>query len=461
MRKCMIVYSFDRSLLGTYTFEKIGVAMRFTMNYGKTGLPLDLPDDWDITVIRKKPMPILPDPVTSIVQALGHPTDVMPLSALAKGRKNACILICDITRPVPNGTILPVLIQHLVDGSMKPSDIRILVATGLHRPNEGRELPEVVGSEWVMETVQVENHFARRDEDHADLGMTRRGTPVKLDHRFVDADLRIVVGLVEPHFMAGYSGGRKVITPGIAHRDTITSIHAASMLEQKGVENCVIDGNPLHQELTEIASMVGECYAVNVVIDEERHISFVNFGNLLESHDEAVAFVRPYAEVPVVRKFKTVITSAAGYPLDKNYYQTVKGMVAAIDILEPGGNLFIVSECSEGIGSPEYAECQRCLVNMGPDAFMASIMSKARADIDEWETEMQVRVTRVGNIHLYSGSLCEEDKKLTGAATVESLVEAVQKSVEAFGDNSVAVIPEGPYVIPRCTTKPEYGLKGE
>jgi nickel-dependent lactate racemase len=221
------------------------------------------------------------------------------------------------------------------------------------------------------------------------------------------------------------------------------------MLEQKGVENCVIDENPLHQELTEIASMVGECYAVNVVIDEERRISFVNFGDLLESHDEAVAFVRPYAEVPVERKFKTVITSAAGYPLDKNYYQTVKGMVAAIDILEPGGNLFIVSECSEGIGSPEYAECQRCLMNMGPDAFMANIMPKERAGIDEWETEMQIKVARVGNIHLYSGSLCEGDMKLTGAAPVGSLVEEVQKSVEAFADKCVAVIPEGPYVIPR------------
>jgi nickel-dependent lactate racemase len=337
-----------------------------------------------------------------------------------------------------------------MDGGMKPTDISILVATGLHRPNESEELFAVVGSEWVMQTVKIENHFARRDEDHEDLGMTRRGTPVKLDRRFVEADLRIAIGLVEPHFMAGYSGGRKVITPGIAHRDTITAIHAASMLEQKGVENCVIDENPLHQELTEITSILGECYAVNVVIDETRNISFVNFGNLIESHREAVAFVRPFAEVPVGRKFKTLITSGAGYPLDKNYYQTVKGMVAAIDILEPRGNLFIVSECSEGIGSPEYAACQRRLINMGPEAFMANIMPKSRADIDEWETEMQIKVANVGNIHLYSGCLCDADMQLTGVSPVSSLVEAVQKSVDAFGDKGVAVIPEGPYVIPRC-----------
>jgi nickel-dependent lactate racemase len=306
-----------------------------------------------------------------------------------------------------------------------------------------------VGSGWALETVKVENHFARRDEDHADLGSTRHGTTVRLDRRFVEADLRIVAGLVEPHFMAGYSGGRKVIAPGVAHRDTITSIHAASMLEQKGIDNCVIDENPLHQELVEIARMVGECFAVNVVIDEARQISFVNFGDIEKSHREAVSFVRPFAEVPVAQKFKTVITSGAGYPLDKNYYQTVKGMVAALDILEPGGNLFIVSECSEGIGSPEYATCQRRLIDVGPEAFMEQILPKTKADIDEWETEMQLKVAKVGKIHLCSGCLCDVDKQLTGVVHVDSLAEAIQQSVNEFGDKRVAVIPEGPYVIPR------------
>jgi len=423
--------------------------MHITMHYGKTGLPLELPDIWDITVIRKKPMPILRDPEMTLKKAFEYPAGESPLAQLAKIHQNACILICDVTRPVPNGVILPTLIEQLISNDMEPTDITVLLATGLHRPNEGPELLEVVGSEWAMQTVKIENHFARRDEDHVSLGTTKIGTPVKLDRRFVEADLRIVVGLVEPHFMAGYSGGRKVITPGIAHRDTITSIHAARMLEQKGVENCVIEENPLHQELAEIAKMVGECYAVNVVIDEARNVSFVNFGDLEKSHREAVSFVRPFAEVPVAQKFKTVITSAAGYPLDKNYYQTVKGMVAAIDILEPGGNLFIVSECSEGIGSPEYAECQRRLIESGPDAFMKQIFSKTKAEIDEWETEMQLKVAKVGTIHLYSGCLCGNDIKLTGVKVIDSLIDAVQMSVDALKDNRVAVIPEGPYVIPR------------
>jgi len=152
----------------------------------------------------------------------------------------------------------------------------------------------------------------------------------------------------------------------------------------------------------------------------------------------------------VAQKFKTVITSGAGYPLDKNYYQTVKGMVAAIDILEPGGNLFIVSECSEGIGSPEYAECQKKMIEVGPENFMKQISLRTHAEIDEWETEMQLKVAKVGKIHLYSGCLCDADMQLTGVVPVNSLVDAIQQSVDTFGDKRVAVIPEGPYVIPRC-----------
>lgn len=424
--------------------------MHVTMSYGKTGLVLDLPEEWDITVIRKRAMPVLEDPGDDLRRALSHPVAAPSLADLAKGCRNACILICDITRPVPNGAILSELLKTIIGSGLSPTDITVLVATGLHRPNEGEELREVVGSEWVLETVKVENHFARRGEDHVDLGTTKGGTPVKIDRRFVEADLRIAVGLVEPHFMAGYSGGRKVITPGIAHADTIRAIHSARFLERREVANCIVEGNPLHQELLEIAAMIGRCFAVNAVIDEARKISFINFGELQESHLKAVAFVRPFAEIPVNRRFKTVVTSGAGYPLDKNYYQTVKGMVAALDVLEPGGNLFIVSECSEGIGSADYAACQKTLIDIGADAFMERILPKAQADIDEWETEMQLKVAKVGTIHLYSHCLSEADKALTGVVPVASLVDEVRRSVEASGDKGVAVIPEGPYVIPRC-----------
>ncbi len=422
--------------------------MRIMINYGKYGLPLNLPDEWDVTVIRKKPMPQLAEPQADLRNALLNPVGSMPLADLVRGRKDVCIVICDITRPVPNGVILPVLINSLLSAGMNINAITLLVATGLHRTNEGKELLEVVGDKWVLEQVKSVNHFARNDDDHVYLGKTRRNTPVKLDHRFIEADLRIVIGLVEPHFMAGYSGGRKVIAPGIAHQETIKSIHAARFLEQEGVANCKLEGNPLHEELLEIARMAGECLAINVVVDEMRRISFVNFGDFEQSHLAAVSYMRPFAEIHMNKKFNTVITSGAGYPLDKNYYQTVKGMVAAMDILEKGGNLFIASECSEGIGSFEYKESQRKFITAGADMFMKEIMSKEHADIDEWETEMQLKPMQIGTVHIYSEGLSDTDKALTGAHIIESLEEAILESVEQSGNKGVAVIPEGPYVIP-------------
>jgi nickel-dependent lactate racemase len=422
--------------------------MRVIMNYGKVGLPLDLPDHWDVTVIRKPPMPVLEDPVGAVAASFSKPVGSRPLAELARESRTACILICDITRPVPNGLILPVLIRKLLQAGMERAKIQVLVATGLHRPNEGEELRELVGDPWVLETVEVANHFARNEKDHVLVGTTLQGARVMLDRRFVEADLRIATGLVEPHFMAGYSGGRKVITPGVACEKTITSLHTASYFEHPRSANCVLDGNPLHEAQMEVVRMLGGALCVNTVIDEHRRLAFVNFGEVEESHLEAVAFTRQYAEIPVSRKFKTVITSSAGYPLDKTYYQTVKGMVGPMDILEPGGNLFIVSEISEGFGSPEYLEAQRRLISLGVDGFLNEVLPKAQAAIDEWQTEMQLKPMRIGNIFLYTRALSPSERALTGVSIIDSLDGFLRKSVEESGDTRVAVVPEGPYVVP-------------
>ena len=425
--------------------------MNITMKYGKTGLSLDLPRDLDVTLIQKKTMPVLKDPEGTIKAVFANPVNCKTLREEAKGCRSCCILMCDITRPVPNGLILPQLIKELIEAGMAPDSITVLVATGLHRPNEGDELRELVGSDWVLGNVKVCNHFARRDDDHEYLGTTSGGIEIRLDRRFVKADLRIVVGLVEPHFMAGYSGGRKIVAPGVAHEKTIRSFHCAGVLEDCRSANCILEGNPLHAAQIEVVQMVGKCLAVNTINDEDRRISFVNFGEIVESHLQAVSFVRPYAEVRLKTKFKTVLTSSAGYPLDKTYYQTIKGMVGPLDILEPGGNLIIVSACSEGMGSPDYAEAQLCLIDKGPEQFLSGIIEKKFAAIDEWQTEMQVKAMKRANIYLYTEGLTKEQQALTGVTVVKSPLTAVMKSVKAQGDRRVAVIPEGPYVIPLFT----------
>ena len=432
--------------------------MQVDINYAKGNLTLNLDDRYNVTVIAKNPMPVLADPKAAIIEAINNPVGGGVLNDLAGPGKTACILICDITRPVPNGLFLPILIKRLMDQGVTASDITVLVATGLHRPNEGAELDELVGSEWVMKTVNVVNHFARDDAAHTDLGKTEtRGTSVLIDSRFVDADIKIATGLVEPHFMAGYSGGRKVIAPGVAHADTITTFHNAEFMENPNAINCNLIGNPLHEEQLEIVKMVGGALALNTVIDEHRQLSMVTFGEIIESHAQAVNFVKSYTEVTVPQLFKTVVTSTAGYPLDKTYYQTVKGMVGAMDILEPGGNLIIASACDEGMGSDEFVEAQKRLISLGPDGFLAEIQKKSRADIDEWQTEMQLKPMRIGTIHLYTDGLSDEELVLTGVNIVTSVEDAIAQSVQQSGDNRIAVIPEGPYVIPSYRAEAKAG----
>jgi nickel-dependent lactate racemase len=422
--------------------------MKIDLLYGRKGLTIDLPEPIRAHVIRKHPMPLLTDPEGAVRHAMEKPVACPSLQELGQGKRYVCILMCDITRPVPNGLILPPLVEGLTRGGIARDNILILVATGLHRPAEGEELAEIVGSPEILRTVRIENHFARDKEAHVDLGTTSGGIPIMIDRRFAEADLKIVTGLVEPHFMAGYSGGRKVVAPGVAYQDTILMFHRARILEHCNAANCIIEGNPLHKEQMEIVRAVGGVVAVNVVIDEERRLGFVNFGEVEASHAQAVAFMRKYAEVRIPRRFKTIVTTSAGHPLDKTYYQTVKGMVGAMDILEPGGTIIIASECSEGMGSPEFVESQRLLCQIGPQRFMSLLEGRDKARIDEWETEMLLKPLRVGSIQLYSTGLSESDRRHVFVETIPSVEEAVVASVRAQGDTEVAVVPEGPYVIP-------------
>ncbi|MDG2128518.1 MAG: nickel-dependent lactate racemase [Fuerstiella sp.] len=423
--------------------------MRIDLRYGKGTTTLELPDDVPVTVVRKPDMPLVDDPAVAVANAIAQPVGASCLKQLARGAGSACIAVCDITRPVPNHLFLRPLIEALMAGGIAQDRITVLVATGLHRSNEGAELEELIGDPWVLEHVVVANHFARNDADHVHLGSTSaRGTVVRLDRRFVEADLRIATGLVEPHFMAGYSGGRKVIAPGLAHAETITTFHSARFMADPAAISCNFVDNPLHEEQLEIVRMLGGALAINTVIDEDRRLSFINFGEILQSHQQAVDFVNDYCKVFVPRRFRTVVTSAAGYPLDKTYYQTVKGMVCAMDILEPGGDLIIVSECSEGMGSAEFVAAQQRLVDLGVESFLRSILQKSHADIDEWQTQMQTKPMQVGRIHLVTNGLLAQDHALTGVNVTSSLQAAVHDSLSRSPHQSIAVIPEGPYVVP-------------
>ena len=234
----------------------------------------------------------------------------------------------------------------------------------------------------------------------------------------------------------------------MAHAETITTFHNAAFMAHPCAANCVLDGNPLHEEQLAIVGMLGGALALNTVIDDRRRLAFVNFGEVVQSHLQAVDFARRYARVPVGRRFHTVVTSAAGYALDNTYYQTVKGMVGPLDILEPGGDLIVASACSEGMASKHYVEAQRRLVDLGTDGFASSIAGKPHADIDEWQTQMQLRPMRVGRVRLYTDGLDAVGAGLTGVERVHDLSAAVAESMARQRDPRVAFVPEGPYVVP-------------
>ena len=419
------------------------------LSFGRGHLAVTPPDGSIATVVRKGALTKLADGPAAIRQAFDAPIACASLRDLARGRRSACILICDITRPVPNHRFLRPMIETMLAEGVPRDGITVLVATGLHRPNEGAELAELVGDPWVLANIRVENHFARDDAAHVDLGVTAtRGTPIGIDRRFAEAELRIATGLVEPHFMAGWSGGRKVVAPGVAHHETIRTFHSARFMEDPLAVQCNLVGNPLHEEQLEIVRRLGEIYALNTVIDEDRDLVHVTFGEIIASHLAAVDFIAGVTRIEVPRRFKTVVTSSAGYPLDKTYYQTIKGMVTPLDILEAGGTLIIASQCSEGFGSPEFREAQERLTELGPERFLATLTAKSLAEIDEWQTEMQLKATRLGRVEMYTTGLTPEERRITCVAIVSDIEAAIRASIARHGDPHVAFIPEGPYVVP-------------
>lgn len=417
--------------------------------YGRGTVSVAVPENISCQVIRKPLVDPLADPTAAIRLCLEKAFEEDRFQRSVTDAESACIVVCDITRPVPNQLFLRPMIEALCALGVPYERIRILVATGLHRPNVGEELEELIGDSWVLENIRIDNHDASDDQNHVTLGRTpTRNTPVRLNRYLVESDLKIVTGLVEPHFMAGYSGGRKVIAPGVAHSETIRTFHSARFMGDPNASNCNFVGNPLHEEQLEIVKMLGDVFALNTVIDENRRLTRVNFGEVVESHHAMVQRVRAECEVKIGRRFTTVLTSAAGYPLDQTYYQTIKGMVGALGILEPGGDLIIASACSEGFGSAPFRDAQKRLIQLGPDVFLSQLLAKTLASTDEWQTQKQLAPMKHGTVHLYTDGLSADEKFLTGVHCVSDLQSAVEASLNRHSAPSLAVIPEGPYVIP-------------
>jgi nickel-dependent lactate racemase len=424
--------------------------MRITLDYGRTGLEVELPAERVVGPLAIRPAAPLADPEGAIAAALRQPIGARPLAELARGRKNACILICDITRPVPNRLLLPPLLRTLEEQGIARRDILLLVATGLHRPNEGAELEEMVGPE-IAAQYRIENHHGKVLEEHDYLGTTPNGVPAYIDRRYVRADLKITTGLIEPHLMAGYSGGRKVICPGIAALETVKVWHGPRFLEHPKADCGVVASNPVHEENTRIAQMAGCDFIVNVCIDGQRRITWVGAGDMIQAWEAGVRFVEDVVRVPVPEPVDVVVTSCAGYPLDTTWYQAVKGLTGALPIVKQGGTIVLAASLTEGLGSAEF---QRVMAE-NPDlkAFKRRILGKDYFVMDQWQLEELAKVVERCKVKVVSHGLAPETLRrchVEPAATVE---QAVADCLQEYGPAArIAVIPKGPYVLPYVTT---------
>ncbi|HVL11796.1 MAG TPA: nickel-dependent lactate racemase, partial [Gemmata sp.] len=328
--------------------------MKLTLDYGKTGLDVELPEDrFAARPLAISPAEPLPDPAGALEAALANPTGTPPLAELARGKKTACVVVCDITRPVPNKLILGQVLKTIEAAGVPRSGITILVATGLHRPNEGEELVELVGEE-VAKNYRCENHHGKALDEHEYLGTTPAGVPAWIDSRYTRAELKITTGLIEPHLMAGYSGGRKLICPGIAALETVKVWHGPRFLQHPKADCGSVDGNPVHEENTRIALMAGCDFIVNVCIDGKRRVTWVGAGDMIKAWEEGVRFCREVVKARVPHACDVVVTSCAGYPLDTTWYQAVKGLTGALPIVKKGGTIVLAASLTEGLGSPEF-----------------------------------------------------------------------------------------------------------
>lgn len=417
--------------------------MQVRLAFDREGTTVDIPDKLDTQVLRPRFATGLADEHAALAAAIASPIGCPSLEDLARGKKSAAIAVCDITRPAPNKTVLPHVIGALRAGGISPSAITIMVATGLHREATAEELEEIVG-EPILKHHPVYSHRAREIDEQVYLGETAGGTQAFVDERFVEAELHITLGFIEPHLMAGFSGGRKLIGIGLAGERTIKRLHSPLyMRDPKATEGSFPD-NPLHRELLEIAAMAGHDFMVDVALTDTRAIAAVFAGEPVSAHAQGVEFVRQSTLATLDRPADAVITTSGGYPLDLTFYQAVKGLTAAARIVREGGEILLAAACNEGLGGPEFSQ----LVRESDDFLeLLDLLSERAVRVDQWQAEKLAMVAQRAQLSFCVPGLSAADRsKLWGPSHTDAQA-AVDGLTGRLQDGArVVVIPEGPYV---------------
>jgi nickel-dependent lactate racemase len=421
--------------------------------YGRDGAELQLPSD--AVVLSGKDPPAVANPDQAVASALADPIGAPPLTELVRQRRpqTVAITVSDITRPVPNRQFLPAMLDALAEAGVSDEQISIIIGTGMHRPSTPEERDFILGRE-VLERLEVIDHSADRPET---LTKVSDDPPVSVCTRFAEADFRIVTGYIEPHFMAGFSGGRKGVFPALVDLASIQRFHGFDTLAAPLADNGILDGNPCHEIALEIAQTVGVDFLFNVAITREREIAGIYCGDLVEAHRTGCEEVADWTTAEVPGPFGLVVTCGGGYPLDQTFYQTVKGMCTALPALGPDTTLLQLSGCGEGIGSRAYTEL---MLAWGSDwrGFLEHIeANRHQTELDQWELQVQCRVLdRIGSERLWfatDGIPAELQGRLglTPLLGDDDAIRRAQRAIDAYLSDHrgarVAVIPEGPYTM--------------
>ncbi len=421
--------------------------MTVNMKYGRHGLDVELPDAVHTQVLHLNPIAQLTDPGKQLAEGLREPLGTPPLAELAAGRGDACIVISDVTRPVPNELLVSPLLETLESAGLRRDDILILVATGLHRAATRAEVVEMLGPE-IAANYRVASHQARDRAAHVDLGAMPGGIPVLIDRRYVEADLRILVSLVEPHLFVGYSGGRKTICPGLAAAETIMGFHSPQIIEAEAAITGNIGTNPADAAAWHVARLAGGAdFTVNCTLNEQRELTGIFCGHLAGAPFAAMELAERQSKVVLEQPVDITITSNAGYPLDLTFYQAIKGATAAAQVTRPGGTIIICQENAEGIGSEEYAELMLSVVDL--HEYVQQALPTGKNHIDQWGLHQLEKVLREHKIYNYSTGIPPIQQRQLFVEPISSVEAGLERALAEYGsDATVAVIPEGPYVMP-------------
>lgn len=409
--------------------------------YGRGTLAVELPES--AVVIEPAPQPGLPDERAALRAALAQPISAAPLREAITPASRICVVHTDHTRATPNERLIPWLLEELLAAGAQPEKITLLNGTGTHRPNTREELERLLTPQ-VVARFRCLNHLCEDRAAHVAFGVTRSGAPALINRVLAEADVRIVTGFIEPHFFAGFSGGPKGIMPGVAALETVQSNHGAAMIGDPRATFGVTEGNPIWEEMRDIALRVGPSFLVNVALNHRREITGVFAGDLIAGHRVGLEWVRSSAMQRQSAPFDLVLTTNSGHPLDCNLYQGVKGMRAADLIVRDGGAIILAAECAEGV--PHDSPHDRLLrASASPEAILSRIAEPGFAWPEQWQSQIQSLIQRRAEIHLFS-SLSEETTRAAHLVPSRDIAVTVAR-LRHLGPR-IAVLPQGPLTIP-------------